>query len=196
MKTENEIRRRFGLVNQESNEAEMCKKCKGTKCCQHFPCIYAPTDFKVLREEQYTHEQRLKFFKEYIRILENVSIDMVCLKDLKYGPLNHKSLTPDIDKISKGDGFLFLRARVAGRKIVDFQYFMDENHYYPCCNWSYENGCKLTHEERPYTGRLTIPLCDSKSCKDFTDYNELFAEWKKYSILMYDLYVICRDFDK
>ena len=26
---------------------EICKECKGQKCCAHFGCMYSPKDFKI-----------------------------------------------------------------------------------------------------------------------------------------------------
>lgn len=169
----------------------ICKGCKGKGCCQHFPCFYIADDFKVLREKKYTHEMKVRFLVEYIKI-GNVAIDMMCYGDRVYGPLNCLSKKPDIDKISNRDGVLFLRARAKGRPVVDFQLFLDEGGYYPCINWSLEKGCSLMKDERPYTGRMLIPRIGGR-CIDTSNYEAFFESWYKNRLVMYDVYMAVKD---
>lgn len=168
-------------------DEEICKVCKGRNCCQHFPCFYATSDFKVLRErENYTDEQRLEFLLEFIK-LGKTSIDMFWAKDMDYGPLNPKTMLPDLEKIKRGDGFLFLRARIKDHPIVDFQYFLDADYDWPCINWSLEKGCNLSTEERPFTGVWLLPN-DCGPCVEAYNEAEFCYGWSTYRELMYELY--------
>ena len=159
-------------------DTERCKRCKGVNCCQHFPCFYATSDFEVLRErENYTDEQRLEFLLEFIKLG----------KDMDYGPLNPKTMLPDLEKIKNGDGFLFLRARAKNRPIVDFQYFLDADYDWPCIHWSLEEGCDISIDERPFTGVWLIPN-DYGACVEAYNDAEFCYGWSTYRELMYELY--------
>ena len=188
---------------------EICKLCHerkaqglgGPKCCEHMACFYSPADFIVLRSDTYTHEQKVKFFTEFLK-LGKISIDMCYGKDWINGPLHFQTHRPDLDKISNGDGHLFLRARCAGRNVIDFQYFMEEGNDYPCINWDPNTGCMLSAEERPTGGRLLKPIL-----KEFAGHKycaceqvgevELMESWANPDIqlVLYDVYIAIRDLD-
>lgn len=185
---------------------EICQLCHqmkaegkgGPKCCEHMACIYSPLDFEVLRNDKYTHEQRVWVLTELLKC-GNMAIDMCCYKDRTYGPLHYMTLRPDIDKMSDGDGYLFLRARSAGRGVIDFQYFMEEADY-PCMHWDPENGCRLSKEERPAGGRLLRPIlkerCGVRFCAcEQVGEEDILNHWAKHQLLMYDVYLAVRDLD-
>lgn len=176
----------------------ICKECGGKGCCAHFGCMYSPQDFIVLREEKCTHEQRLASLVELVK-QGRISIDMVCLKDPSYGPLDPIGKKPDIDRMSDGYGYLFLRARNVNRPVVDFQFFMKTGNHYPCINWNPETGCTLSVDERPAIGRLLNPrLVEDPigfsyyDCQQNGDV-EVIKEWGEHQLLMYDLWWIVRD---
>ena len=154
--------------------------------------------FEVLRSDIFTHEQRVLFFTEMLK-LGKISIDMCWFKDQRFGPLNCMTLRPDIDKMSNGDGYLVLRARCAGRSVVDLQYFMEEVDY-PCINWNPEKGCMLSQTERPAGGRLLKPRLmeqnDTRycSCEQMGE-ADILEHWAKHQFLMYDVYIAVRDLD-
>lgn len=154
---------------------DVCKECKGARCCQHFGCFYAPEDFIVLRTGTYTEEQQLVILAELAK-LGRLSIDMMTLKDRTYGPLNPETLKPDLQRIKNEEGCLFLRVRNAGREVNDFQYFMEEGNYFPCSQWSAERGCSFKEDERPFGGRMIEPRRYG-NCVDHTDYTELMLKW-------------------
>ena len=188
---------------------EICKLCHerkakglgGPKCCEHMACLYAPEDFLILRSNAYTHEQRVKFFVEYLK-LGKISIDMCCGKDWINGPLHFQTHRPDLDKIGNGDGHLLLRARCDGRPVIDFQYFMEEGHDYPCINWDPTTGCKLGDLERPAGGRLLKPVLKEFNghcycaCEQMGE-QELIESWAKpeLQLMLYDVYIAIRDLD-
>ena len=188
---------------------EICKLCHerkakgfgGPKCCEHMACFYSPSDFAVLRSNAYTHEQRVIFFTEFLK-LGKISIDMCCGKDWINGPLHFQTHRPDLDKIGNGDGHLFLRARCAGRNVIDFQYFMEKGHDYPCINWNPNSGCALTAEERPTGGRLLKPILKEFdghkycACEQLGE-EELMSAWANLDIqlVLYDVYIAIRDLD-
>ena len=171
----------------------ICKECGGRGCCAHFGCMYSPQDFIVLREEKYTHKQRLLILTEMVK-MGKISIDMVGLKDLTYGPLDPIGKKPDFDRMMEGYGYLYLRARNANRPVVDLQYFMERGHHYPCCNWDSNIGCTLPDAERPTIGRLLKPvLVEEKSRLRYYDCqmngeDEVIRAWGEHQALMYDLW--------
>lgn len=180
-----------------------CHQCKAEgipapKCCEHLGCMYSPLDFEVLRSDAYTHEQRLLFFTELLK-LGKISIDMCWFKDPYYGPLNVLSKRPDIDKMANDDGYLVLRARCTGRPVVDLQFFMKKGDY-PCINWDLEHGCKLSQIERPAAGRLLKPVlleCEGErycSCEQMGE-EDILNHWAEHQLLMYDLYLAIRGLD-
>lgn len=180
---------------------EICKECKGKNCCAHFGCMYSPTDFIALTDPKYTHEQQLLILTELVK-LGKISIDMCWAKDTFLGPLNPITKRPDIDKISNGDGFLYLRARNKDRPIVDLQFFIEAGGHYPCINWDPEKGCELSRDERPYIGRMLKPVAlQSTDGRGIIHKCEMQGEaetlnlWTKHQLLMYDLYLNVRDLD-
>ena len=178
---------------------DICKRCKGKRCCAHFGCMYSPTDFIVLRDPRYTHDQQLLILTELLK-QGKISIDMCWLKDTYLGPLNPMTHRPDIDKISNGDGMLYLRARNKDQPIVDLQFFLKEGGHYPCASWDPEKGCQLSEEERPYGGRMLKPVAisdesgESYICEDIGP-EEILNLWLKHQLLLYDLYLNVRDLD-
>lgn len=181
-----------------------CHKCKkegkgGPRCCEHMGCMYSPSDFQVLRSDNYSHDQRLMFLTEMLK-LGKISIDMCWGKDPYYGPLNVLSGRPDIDKMSNGDGYLYLRARNAGRPVVDFQFFLADTGDYPCIHWDKDKGCQLSETERPEGGRLLKPVLKEIAgerycaCEQMGE-KEIIESWVKHQLLMYDLYLAVRDLD-
>ena len=121
------------------------------------------------------------------------------MKDRDFGPLHFQTLKPDIDKISNGDGYLFLRARCAGRPVVDFQYFMNGEDY-PCINWNPETGCVLSKIERPAGGRLLKPVLKEWggsrycACEQMGE-EDILNHWIEHQLVLYDLYLAVRDLD-
>lgn len=186
------------FVNNGYYNYDICKQCKGEHCCAHFGCMYSPNDFIVLKEESYSHEQRLLILTELVK-LGKISIDMCWGKDSYLGPLNPISGKPDIDKMSNGDGFLYLRARNKGRPIVDLQHFLDKGNDYPCINWDPEKGCTLSEDERPFIGRMLMPVMIKTPTGGKVYRCKLHGEvetidlWAKHQLLMYDLYLKVRD---
>lgn len=173
---------------------DLCKACKGKRCCAHYGCMYSPEDFIVLGDTKYTHEQRLIILTELLK-QGKISIDMCWGTDLYWGPLNPLSKRPDIEKMLNGEGYLYLRARNKNRPVVDFQKFMTESNY-PCINWNPEKGCCLSEEERPYCGRMLNPIV-IKDGNGYEDYRcemkndaetETIKLWARHQELMYDLY--------
>lgn len=124
---------------------------------------------------------------------------MCWARDTDWGPLNPLTKIPDINKMSNGDGILYLRARNKNRPVIDFQKFLDETKDYPCINWDAKRGCCLSEHERPCVGRMLKPIL-VKYPDGHEDYKcqiqgeaEIIASWEKYQLLMYDLYTkICK----
>lgn len=191
-----------GRYERNGNYAyDICKRCKGKHCCAHFGCMFSPQDFIVLKDPKYTHEQQLLILTELLK-QGKISIDMCWLKDTIFGPLNVMTKRPDIDKISDGDGMLYLRARNKDRPIVDLQYFLKEGGHYPCASWDPEKGCMLSEDERPYGGRMLKPVAikdehgESYICEDVSQ-GEILNLWhnSQLQLLLYDLYLNVRDLD-
>jgi len=187
-------------VNNGYYGYDICRQCKGKKCCAHFGCMYSPHDFIVLKDEKYTHEQRLLILVELLK-QGKISIDMCWGKDRYWGPLNPISRKPDIDKMANGDGFLYLRARNKNQPVIDLQQFLNEGNDYPCINWDPEKGCCLSEEERPFIGRMLMPVMEKSTDGNISFKCKLHGEvetvelWGKYQLLMYDLYLKIRDLD-
>lgn len=178
---------------------DVCRECKGKGCCQHFGCFYSPRDFSVIHDESYSYEEKVKELTDILK-KGKISIDMIWIKDHDWGPLNPITGKPDIDKISNHDGYLFLRACNSNRPVIDFQKFLEEGHNYPCINWSPENGCAYSEEDRPYGGKMLKPvkieITPEQSlyrCTDMIDYDLFVGEWSEYQLLMYDLYIAIKD---
>lgn len=164
---------------------ELCKECKGRGCCQHMGCFYAPSDFIVLSSgEKYSEEEQIVILAKLAE-MGMFSIDAVNIRDREFGPLNPNTLKPDLEKINRFDGCLFLRARNTGRQINDFQYFMNEDEFYPCSFWSEENGCSLSDDQRPYTGRMVRP--NRIRCVDETNYTDFFGWWFQHQNVLVKL---------
>ena len=180
-------------INNGYYDYDICKECKGKNCCAHFGCMYSAQDFIVLRDEKYTHDQRLMILTELLK-QGNISIDMCWMKDRYLGPLHPITKRPDIDKISDGDGALYLRARNKDRPIIDFQYFLEEGKHYPCKNWDPEKGCQFSEEERPYGGRMLKPIAVTSgditihTCETVGE-DDAIKSWLKHQLLLYELYL-------
>ena len=195
------IRQFFDDLEANKNgyyDYQACKRCKGKGCCQHFPCFYAPWDFIVLSHDKYTHEERLIILTELLK-QGKISIDMIWLADQEFGPLNPESKEPDLEKISNEDGCLFLRARAKDHPIIDFQYFLEEGHNFPCINWDPDKGCQYSEEERPYGGCMLKPFLAVVNgenriyCHDMVDYEKFVEAWGKHQRLLYDLYLVFKE---
>lgn len=176
---------------------DTCKKCKGKYCCQHFACVYVPQDFPVLQSIGNSREQIVSELFQQIQENQNISLDLILFNDGVWGPINPETKEPDKNRIDNADGFLMLRARCKRRPIIDFQIFFDKGKDYPCINWSLENGCALSQDSRPFSGRMLKPVVfegyplERKYCCSTADedYDFMAFEWAKYQDCMYDLYL-------
>ena len=176
---------------------DACRECKGKYCCQHFACVYVPEDFDVLNDDSISKEQKVLYLFNQIRESGNISMDLILFNDSKWGPINPDTHEPDIDKIRKDDGYLMLRASSKGRPIIDFQIFLEKGKDFPCINWSLENGCNLSKESRPFSGRMLKPVVlegypIEKRYRCFIkdeDYDYMAIEWSKYQDIMFELYL-------
>lgn len=135
----------------------ICAECKG-KCCVYMPGCYSPEDFDN------------NITEELIRSLLDsgkVSIDW-----WEGNPSN-----PDDWSIS---GY-YLRPRIQGAKIVHPSFGGK------CINWTFEKGCELPEEKRPYQCRMLIPNKDQRNCdtlpEDKATKQDIAVKWLPYNNL-------------
>lgn len=182
---------------------DACKECKGKNCCQHFACVYEPQDFSAFQDIDTNREKVVSELLRQIQENQNISLDLILFNDHVWGPINAETKEPDKNKIDNADGFLMLRARCAGREIIDFQIFLEKEKNYPCINWSVEKGCCLSKDNRPFSGRMLKPVVFEgypierkyHCITSDEDYDFLTHEWAKYQDIMYDLYLKLKELE-
>lgn len=173
---------------------EACSICKGAYCCQNTGCVFSPKDFQILRYA-YTKEERIKYLIAFLN-RGYASIDHYRLIDRKTGALDAdtffiEDITVNREKLLKGEGALYLRARNINKDIVDVIHIRGMSSTGPCVLWSEEKGCKLSYRKRPKGGRLVIPQYNIFENKCIALYNEPMAaiEWYPYQDILYEVYM-------
>lgn len=149
---------------------KLCTECGGA-CCKRCGCEFSPDDFSEISFETLKNEIE----KGYISI------------DFAYG-----------EEILRSSGVYFLRARNAGRPIVDTEDVRGSG-----CILLTDSGCKLDYEQRPSGGRLLIPAEEKKNflgentriCKSDYKIEECCDEWIPFQEIIGELINYFKDKD-
>lgn len=171
---------------------EACKACKGRGCCQNCGCVCSPDDFYVLAHP-FSHKERVRYIIQLLK-RGDFSIDHKRMKNKDTGAFDVYSYTlhgirVNKQKLLRGDGTLYIRARNIGKPIIDVVHFnWDEDT--GCACWSKEKGCKFSDVKRPKGGRMLIPDPYGDYAFCVAEYDELDAarDWMKFQEVLYDVY--------
>lgn len=190
----------FKLISKENNfmiteleqglrnlfdQPQICASCIGHGfCCRRSACNCHPLDFdrdlSKMREALATG----KYAIDFTRTTADAFID----KEEGY-------LTLDPEHILKTEQeALYIRPRNINRPIVDIIHLDEDGDEGPCVLWTYEKGCELPYEERPFFGRTTIANKYPELCCSYYDLIEkrgmvkkLVSDWKPYTFGLFKL---------
>jgi hypothetical protein len=123
-------------MSKAHTKYDICKQCKGV-CCTTYAGIYSPDDFT---NPEY-------FTPEYF------------LQKLLSGKFTIDSDDTDILGIAAESRYGYKVYSVRPRH-MDEPAIQNYTYFGICVNWSYDSGCSLEEEKRPYMCRMLIPLKD------------------------------------
>lgn len=183
------------------NCTDYCRNvCKGYGCCENSGCVLSPNDIYVLAHE-YSFEDRVRYLKMLL-YRGDYSIDHKMLRDTNYGalrvvgnPFEVNGYCVSKNKLERGDGALYLRARNRGKRIVDLIHFNWEEDG-PCAAWNPDTGCKFSYSKRPKGGRLLMPAPEGhtfEDCEPLYDEYTAALEWVKFQDVLYEVYMHFRN---
>lgn len=164
-------------------ESEICRNCNGS-CCKHDGCAFSPQDFYVF-QNPFSDEERYKYLKHFLK-RGYASIAFESLNQAKYIMKNYIYFPGDLTLkyLLDGEGALYIRMRNRREGSVSiFNYDLNEGG----CVFLTENGCKLSFEERPRSGRELIPNVYHDCISLYSEY-QAAIDWYPYQRILYRIY--------
>lgn len=147
-----------GNLEKHLCNQEICSKC-GSKCCNNFPCIFAPIDFVDIKN------------LEYMRRILNTGA--VCIRLLN---------------CNKDDLIIRVRGYADGNAIAlytdDYSYDYKKNR----CILQNSCGCLLSLNYRPMEGIMYIPRSNEWNHLTMLTIYDLEKMWKQYQDVLKQLF--------
>lgn len=159
---------------------DICKQCKGV-CCTTYAGIYSPDDFLP---DDLTVEGLIKLLLTEKYTIDSDDADIVF--DIAF---SSQHFNPQ-EKV------YCVRPRHMDEPAIQKYAYRGV-----CVNWSYDNGCSLTEEKRPYMCRMLVPLRnDGEYCshnpEDKADKISMLKRWIPYQKILKNSINIYMDLKK
>ena len=152
---EKPIKSNFNKSKKIYTNYEICALCKGA-CCTRYAGIYSPDDFM--------EDITVKFIVEKL-LTGRFAIDWM-----------EKCLTVFDTPNEENGNYYYLRPRHIEEPAISGSFMGGI-----CVNWSYDKGCSLPEQNRPYMCRTLVPLLDGETCshkkEDKADKNQMIIRW-------------------